>query len=120
MPMQTRTDLPADFEGPETPTEQMLAEIWCEVLQVDRVGVHESFLQLGGDSLGMVKVMNILEKKTGVKVNLRSLFHQSLGQIAAVCEERFTEEAARSGKEGGVLTRLGRLIGGRKRPTQDQ
>ena len=41
----------APFVGPRTPLEELLATIWADVLGLDRVGVHDDFLELGGDSL---------------------------------------------------------------------
>lgn len=41
----------AEYIAPRTPMEKMLAELWSEVLEVDRIGVHDNFFQLGGDSI---------------------------------------------------------------------
>jgi oxalate---CoA ligase len=41
----------ADYVAPRTPVEELLAQIWAEVLRVERVGIHDEFSQLGGDSL---------------------------------------------------------------------
>jgi hypothetical protein len=51
VPDSTRADLEEDFVAPRTPVEKMLAEIWAEVLGVERVGIHDKFLELGGHSL---------------------------------------------------------------------
>jgi amino acid adenylation domain-containing protein len=42
---------PTEFIEPRTPTERTLAHIWRQVLQVERIGVHDDFLMLGGDSI---------------------------------------------------------------------
>lgn len=91
----------------QTPMEQMLAEIWLEVLGLEQVGVHDSFLELGGSSLTMVQVMSVLEQRTGVKVNLTAFSHQTLGQLAVLCEERIAQEKSR---RGGLWARLRRWI----------
>jgi acyl carrier protein len=107
-----RTDLPTDYVPPETPTEKILAEIWSEVLGIDRIGVNDSFLELGGNSLVMVKVMDALETKAGIKVNLRALFHQTLGQIASTCDAKASveEPAPASRTARGMLSALGRMV----------
>src|SRR3712207_5978801 len=43
------------FVEPQTELEKEIAEIWKEVLKIDKVGLYDSFLQLGGDSISMVK-----------------------------------------------------------------
>lgn len=39
------------YVAPATATERLLAEIWSDLLGIDKVGVHDGFLDLGGDSL---------------------------------------------------------------------
>ena len=111
--MSSRSNLSAG-QAAQTPMEQMLVEIWREVLGVERVGVHDSFLELGGSSLTMVRVTSVLEQRTGVKVALTALSHQTLGQLAVLCEERIAEETARP---RGIWARLRRLMSKRDRST---
>jgi hypothetical protein len=49
-PGDTRPELEKAFVGFRTPTEEMLADIWSEVLGVERVGIHDDFFDLGGHS----------------------------------------------------------------------
>lgn len=56
-PKKSRPDLPMPYVAPTTATERMLADIWSEQLGVDRVGVHDGFLELGGDSLLAARVV---------------------------------------------------------------
>jgi amino acid adenylation domain-containing protein len=62
------------FVPPGTPEEQALAEIWAEVLGVERVGIHDDFFRLGGHSLLAARVMAGLRRRFQVEVPLRSLF----------------------------------------------
>jgi amino acid adenylation domain-containing protein len=62
------------YVSPRTPTEEFLAEIWCEVLRVDQVGVHDSFFELGGHSLLAVRVISRVRSLFDVEVPLRDLF----------------------------------------------
>jgi hypothetical protein len=56
-PKKDRPDLPMPYVAPTTATERILAEIWSEQLGVDTVGAHDSFLELGGDSLLAARVV---------------------------------------------------------------
>ena len=56
-PKKNRPDLPMPYVAPTTATERMLADIWSEQLGVDTVGVHDGFLELGGDSLLAARVV---------------------------------------------------------------
>jgi hypothetical protein len=50
-PKGNRPELPMPYVAPATATERLLAGIWSDLLGIDRVGIHDSFLELGGDSL---------------------------------------------------------------------
>ena len=69
-----RNRLCAAFVAPSTPTEHTLAEIWREVLGLERVGVFDNFMSLGGDSLKAVRVISRLRQVLGVEVAVAELF----------------------------------------------
>jgi 2-polyprenyl-3-methyl-5-hydroxy-6-metoxy-1,4-benzoquinol methylase len=62
------------FEPPRTPTETSLAEIWAEVLRLERVGIHDNFFAIGGHSLLATQVISRVRERLGVDVPLRSVF----------------------------------------------
>ncbi|MFI6330166.1 amino acid adenylation domain-containing protein [Micromonospora chersina] len=67
---------------PATPTERLLAEVWCAALGAERVGVTDRFFDLGGDSILALRVVGLAERR-GVTVALRDVFaHQALGELA--------------------------------------
>lgn len=59
---------------PKTETEKLIAEVWKAVLEIESVGLNDDFFDLGGHSLLAVQVMTRLEKETGVKLPITSLF----------------------------------------------
>jgi amino acid adenylation domain-containing protein len=61
-PDGTRPELEATFVMPQTETERALATIWQKVLEVDKVGIHDNFFDLGGHSLLIIKVHSKLQK----------------------------------------------------------
>jgi aryl carrier-like protein len=53
----------AAYVPPRTEVQRLIAGIWQEVLQVDRVGLHDNFFDLGGHSLRMAKVWSRLRHR---------------------------------------------------------
>ena len=72
------------FVEPETEAEQLLAEVWQEVLGISRVGRNDNFFHLGGDSLRSIEV-RARARKRGLDVPLQEIFRrQTLGELAAI------------------------------------
>ncbi|MFE6524065.1 non-ribosomal peptide synthase/polyketide synthase [Streptomyces sp. NPDC057794] len=74
--------------GPHTPprtdTERRIARIWSDVLGVARVGAHDNFFHLGGDSILSMQVVSRL-RRDGLHLTTRDLFtHQTLAELAGV------------------------------------
>jgi amino acid adenylation domain-containing protein len=70
------------FEAPRGPAEELLATIWCELLQVNRVGRHDNFFELGGHSLLALRAVHAVHARTGRRIDTRRFFFQTLAQIA--------------------------------------
>ena len=64
----------AGFIAPRTEMEQLVAEIWCEILGITQVGADSNFFDLGGHSLLATRVMNRIRERCGVELPLRVLF----------------------------------------------
>ncbi|MCH9647814.1 MAG: amino acid adenylation domain-containing protein, partial [Deltaproteobacteria bacterium] len=62
------------YQAPRTATEEVAAAIWGEVLQVERVGLGESFFDLGGHSLLGTRLISRLRRAFEVDISLRDLF----------------------------------------------
>ncbi|MGR9556455.1 amino acid adenylation domain-containing protein (plasmid) [Rhizobium leguminosarum] len=69
----TRSENP-DYVAPRTSTEEVIAQIWAEVLQVPRVGIHEDFFALGGHSLLATRVIARIRQKLDTPLLLREIF----------------------------------------------
>ena len=64
----------SDFTAPRTPAEEVLAAIFAEVLGQPRVGVHDDFFALGGDSLRATQVVARLQSRFGIEFKVTQLF----------------------------------------------
>jgi acyl-CoA synthetase (AMP-forming)/AMP-acid ligase II len=84
----------AGYEPPTSEMELLLAAVWSEVLRVERVGVHDNFFELGGHSLLSLRVASLVRTRSGWRMDPRTLFFQTLSQIAATGASALTAGAA--------------------------
>ena len=74
VPERLRPELEREYVSPRTPAEEILAAIWAEVLGLERVGVHDSFFDLGGHSLRATQVISQVRRIFKLDMPLRRLF----------------------------------------------
>jgi amino acid adenylation domain-containing protein/non-ribosomal peptide synthase protein (TIGR01720 family) len=92
---------------PRDAREELLAAIWREVLGRDRVGVHDNFFQLGGDSILSIQVVT-RARRAGLLVTPQQLFeHQTIAALAAVAGEA----AGAAGEVGAGGESAGPVVG---------
>ncbi|MGD1855931.1 MAG: condensation domain-containing protein [Leptolyngbyaceae cyanobacterium] len=69
--------------APRTPAEQVLAQIWSEVLRLDTVGIHDNFFELGGDSILSIQIVS-RAREAGLRLAPNQLFeHPTVAELAA-------------------------------------
>ncbi|MBV4451459.1 MULTISPECIES: non-ribosomal peptide synthetase [Pseudomonas] len=74
------------YEAPVGAVEITLARLWCELLNVERIGRHDHFFELGGHSLLAVSLVGRLQQE-GMEADVRALFEQpTLAGYAAITE----------------------------------
>ena len=73
-----------DYEPPQTPLQQAIADIWSDLLQVEQVGIHDNFFALGGHSLLATRLVSRLRDRFAVELSLRRLLE--MPTIAAMSE----------------------------------
>ncbi|MBI6824246.1 amino acid adenylation domain-containing protein, partial [Pseudomonas syringae] len=81
-----------EYEAPQGATEQVIANIWQDLLGIDQVGRHDHFFELGGHSLLAVKLIERM-RHIGLNTDVRMLFNQSTvaALSAAIGNGRRTE-----------------------------
>ena len=71
---QRSADDTEPYIEPSTDTQRLLACIWSELFQLERVGLNDNFFALGGHSLLAVQTLWLVEQRAGVQVPIRELF----------------------------------------------
>ena len=73
VPERARAEGRAAYLAPRTPLEELLAGIWANLLEVERVGMHDDFLALGGNSMVAVQLVSRVRDALQLEVPLRAL-----------------------------------------------
>jgi amino acid adenylation domain-containing protein len=95
-----RPDLEQVYIAPKRPLEKTLCALWCELLELEQVGVRDNFFDLGGNSLLALETVHALAEREGVTLPLVKIFQYP--SVAAIAD--FLEEKEPSG--GANLDRL--------------
>ncbi|MDO5498451.1 MAG: amino acid adenylation domain-containing protein [Propionibacteriaceae bacterium] len=73
--------------APESATELALAEVWRELLKLDRVGKHDNFFRVGGDSVSAVRLVARAAQTFGVRLAVRAVFdHPTVAGLAQLLD----------------------------------
>jgi len=102
-----------DYAAPGNETEAALARIWAEVLGLERVGVHDNFFALGGDSIIMLQIV-AKAARAGLKISRRNLMaFQTIAELAATVSAQSADAPleARSASAGLPTQRVEALAG---------
>ncbi|HET6976586.1 MAG TPA: amino acid adenylation domain-containing protein [Pyrinomonadaceae bacterium] len=87
LPAPTRSDDNV-YAGPLTRIERDLGEIWASVLGLDRVGIHDNYFELGGDSIRSIQI-RAKAQRLGIEFTIQDLFQQqTIGALARVSKLR--------------------------------
>jgi FkbH-like protein len=82
----SQKDTKTFFVSPRTPTEEILANLWTDILGVD-VGIHENFFELGGHSLLATQLISRVRQAFSIELPLRCLFESpTIAELSATIE----------------------------------
>ncbi len=80
---------------PSTLLEARVHKLWAQALQLDpqRLGCHDDFFDLGGTSLGLIRMAALIAKNFGAEVSVEELFrHRTVAEVAALLERQRDQE----------------------------
>jgi amino acid adenylation domain-containing protein len=73
-----------DYVPPETPVQESIVRIWQEVLGLPRVGIHDNFFDIGGNSLNVVRAGMKMKEELGITIPLVTMFrYTTISKLAA-------------------------------------
>jgi acyl carrier protein len=84
----------ARFVAPRNEVEEDLAQIWRQVLRLERVGIDDDFFHSGGDSLSATRIVSRVNHAFGVALALRAIFDApTIASLAALLSEHISSGA---------------------------
>lgn len=76
------------YIGPQNEIQEIIHEIWISVLRMDKIGIHDHFLQIGGDSLSAIKIISRINEQLELDLPVTLVFQQStIEQISVHIKE---------------------------------
>jgi len=82
-----------EYVAPVNESERKIAEIWQDVLGVERVGVTDNFFELGGDSIRSIRILSRINKELGLNYKLADIYSLlSIKELLSIKLERLESE----------------------------
>ncbi|HEY0603657.1 MAG TPA: amino acid adenylation domain-containing protein, partial [Herpetosiphonaceae bacterium] len=110
-----RPTLEQSFVAPRTPVEDVLARIWAEVLDLDRVGIYDNFFDLGGHSLQANLLLSRIRDAFQVSLPLQTMVEST---TIAVLAERLVEHETQPGRTEKIARLIQRIKGSSREELQ--
>ena len=84
----------AEWDEPRTPIEQVLQEIWSELIGVERIGIRDDFFKLGGHSMLGARIVSRVRDELDIDLPLSTMFDRpTIEGLAAAVEDLLLAEA---------------------------
>ena len=93
-----RPDQLSDYVAPKSELEGSICAIWQKVLGIEKIGIHDNFFKLGGQSLLGTRILSRVTQETGVALRLQHLFDAPT--VASIADLIKTLQAAKQEKPG--------------------
>ncbi|MEL7408786.1 MAG: amino acid adenylation domain-containing protein, partial [Cyanobacteria bacterium J06558_2] len=95
IPESKRPTLAANYQAPQSETEEKIAQIWREVLHLDKVGIHDNFFDLGGHSLLLLELQQKLNQSLQKDFSVVLMFqYPTIAALAEFMRQDNSEEDA--------------------------
>src|SRR5437868_11202666 len=99
LPDEASASIRTDYLAPRNRVEQLLADIWCQVLGVEQAGANDNFFEIGADSILSILII-ARANRAGLRLTPKQLFeHQTIAELALAAGDAQSIEA-----EQGIVT----------------
>jgi len=109
------------YVAPQTAVEELLAEVWREVLRLERVSVEDNFFSLGGDSMRILQVLSRAQER-GLNLSAQQIYqHQTIAELAREFETTLglSEQVEGRGVESQYDEELARILADLEEVSED-
>ncbi|MFI4949849.1 MAG: amino acid adenylation domain-containing protein, partial [Caulobacterales bacterium] len=96
VPTRARPVLEQPFVAPRGELERFIAETWCELIGLDRVGRRDRFFELGGTSLLAMRFLEVCRRERGLALSVAQFFDAPTVESIARAAEQRREPAAKA------------------------
>ncbi|NNF20874.1 MAG: KR domain-containing protein, partial [Saprospiraceae bacterium] len=91
--LYARPNLKQSYAAPSNEIEHKMVELWQQTLHIDRVGIHDSFFELGGDSVLAAQILGKVRKTYGINIDPKDAFQFfTIERIAKMIEEEILKQ----------------------------
>jgi len=98
--LYARPNLRQQYVAPRNELERKLAELWRQTLHIDRIGVQDSFFELGGDSVLAAQILALAQKTFGIRINPQDAFQAfTIERLAEILEAAILSEIEKMSEE---------------------
>lgn len=109
-PVNRRPVLDAPYVAPRDEAERAVAAVWCEVLEMPEIGIHDHFLELGGNSVQAMRIMNRLGDRFGIYLSPIALFKaETVAKMAQMIGDEAMSERQKGVTHGPIQPTIRRF-----------
>lgn len=92
-PDKINTDIEKSFVAPRNSLEEQIADIWSQVLRLEKVGIHNNFFTLGGHSLLVTQLISRMRDALGVELLIQDVFaNPTVAELSVIVTQKLTEQ----------------------------
>ncbi|MEU1128261.1 SDR family NAD(P)-dependent oxidoreductase [Streptomyces sp. NPDC005900] len=94
-----RPDILTEFVTPRSTAERTICEVWQDLLGIEKVGIQDSFFDLGGNSLIAIQLVNSVNTRLGTKITLGDLYEGlTVAHLAGLTEAPLRQSSPQTAK----------------------